>query len=113
MLRYYALRASSAYSSGAHDEWKIFVRINRRRLLGERVPRFFDGRLASQPEMETDVAPGYDLQSVDRILRRPHVAAMVEDFRKLASAHGLSVLPLSLQEFLSATSARPRRDDNQ
>jgi hypothetical protein len=51
-------------------------------------------------------------QSVDRILGRPHVAAMVEDFRKLASAHGVSLVPLSLQELLSATSARPRRDDN-
>jgi hypothetical protein len=57
-LRYYALRASSAYSSGAHDEWNIFVRINRRRPLGEQVAVFFDGRPASPPEMETEVSPG-------------------------------------------------------
>ena len=61
-LRYYALRASSAYSSGAHDEWNIFVRINRRRPLGEQVAVFFDGRPASPPEMETDVGPGYELR---------------------------------------------------
>jgi hypothetical protein len=61
-LRYYALRASSAYSSGAHDEWNIFVRINRRRPLGEQVAVFFDGRPASPAEMETEVAPGYELR---------------------------------------------------
>ena len=61
-LRYYALRASSAYSSGAHDEWNIFVRINRRRPLGEQVAVFFDGRPASPPEMETEIAPGYELR---------------------------------------------------
>lgn len=59
-LRYYALRASSAYSSGAHDEWNIFVRINRRRPLGEQVAVFFNGRPASPPEMETEVSPGYE-----------------------------------------------------
>lgn len=61
-LRYYALRASSAYSSGAHDEWNIFVKINRRRPLGEQVAVFFDGRPASPPEMETEVGPGYELR---------------------------------------------------
>jgi len=59
-LRYYALRASSAYSSGAHDEWNIFLRINRRRPLGEQVAVFFDGRPASPAEMETEVSPGYE-----------------------------------------------------
>lgn len=61
-LRYYALRASSAYSSGAHDEWNIFVRINRRRPLGEQAAVFFDGRPASPAEMETEVGPGYELR---------------------------------------------------
>ena len=61
-LRYYALRASSAYSSGAHDEWNIFVRINRKRPLGEQVAMFFDGRPASPAEMETEVSPGYELR---------------------------------------------------
>src|SRR5215469_2891926 len=57
-LRYYALRASSAYSSGAHDEWNILVRINRRRALGDQVAVFFDGRPVSPAEMETEVSPG-------------------------------------------------------
>jgi hypothetical protein len=61
-LRYYALRASSAYSSGAHDEWNILVRINRKRPLGEQVAVFFDGRPASPAEMEAEVSPGYELR---------------------------------------------------
>jgi hypothetical protein len=59
-VRYYALRASSAYSSGAHDEWNIFVRINRRRALGEQVAMYFDGRPASPAEMEMEISPGYE-----------------------------------------------------
>ena len=61
-VRYYALRASSAYSSGAHDEWNIFVRINRRRMVGEQVAVVFDGRPASPAEMETEVSPGYEFR---------------------------------------------------
>jgi hypothetical protein len=61
-LRYYALRASSAYSSGAHDEWNIFVRINRKRSLGDQIAVFFDGRPASPAEMESEVSPGYELR---------------------------------------------------
>ncbi len=59
-LRYYALRASSSYSTGAHDEWNIFVKINRKRPLGEQIAMFFDGRPASPAEMETEVSPGYE-----------------------------------------------------
>ena len=61
-VRYYALRASSAYSKGAHDEWNIVVKINRRRPLGEQVAMFFDGRPASPAEMETEIAPGYEFR---------------------------------------------------
>lgn len=61
-VRYYALRASSAYSSGAHDEWNIVVRINRRRPIGEQLAVYFDGRPASPAEMETDVSPGYEFR---------------------------------------------------
>src|SRR5438270_43004 len=42
-LRYYAMRASAAHSAGAHDEWNIFVRINRKRTLGDQISMFFDG----------------------------------------------------------------------
>ena len=59
-VRYYAVRASAAYSTGAHDEWNIFVKINRKRPLGEQVAMFFDGRPASPAEMDTEVSPGYE-----------------------------------------------------
>jgi hypothetical protein len=59
-IRYYALRASTAYSSGSHDEWNIFVKINRKRPLGEQVAVFFDGRPVSPAEMEVEVSPGYE-----------------------------------------------------
>lgn len=61
-VRHYALRASAAFSRGAHDEWNIFVKINRRRALGEQVAMFFDGRPASPAEMETEVSPGYEFR---------------------------------------------------
>jgi len=61
-FRYYAMRASSAYSPGAHDEWNIFVAINRRRPLGGQVAMYFDGRPLSPGEMETAVSPGYELR---------------------------------------------------
>jgi hypothetical protein len=61
-IRYYTLRASSAYSSGAHDEWNIIVKINRKRPLGEQIATFFDGRPASPAEMETEVSPGYEVR---------------------------------------------------
>jgi hypothetical protein len=61
-IRYYTLRASSAYSTGAHDEWNIAVRINRKRGTGDQVAMFFDGRPASPAEMETEVAPGYEVR---------------------------------------------------
>ena len=59
-IRYYALRASSAYSSGARDEWNIIVRINRRRPVGEQLAVYFDGRPASPAELEVEVTPGYE-----------------------------------------------------
>lgn len=60
--RFYLIRASVAWSKGAHDEWNIFVRINRRRGVGEQIPMFFDGRPVSPAEMETEVAPGYEIK---------------------------------------------------
>jgi len=61
-LRYYAMRASAAYSSGAHDEWSIFVPINRKRALGDQAAVFFDGRAVSPAEMETEISSGYELR---------------------------------------------------
>jgi hypothetical protein len=61
-LRYYMMRASAAYSAGAHDEWNIFVKINRKRTLGDQIAMFFDGRAASPAEMEMEIAPGYEVR---------------------------------------------------
>jgi len=60
--RFYLVRASVAWSKGAHDEWNVFVRINRRRGVGDQIPMYFDGRAVSPAEMETEVAPGYELK---------------------------------------------------
>jgi hypothetical protein len=61
-VRYYTLRASSAYSTGAHDEWNIVVKINRKRPIGDQVAVFFDGRAVSPPEMDAEIAPGYEVR---------------------------------------------------
>jgi len=61
-IRYYTLRASTAYSTGSHDEWNIVVRLNRKRGVGDQVAMFFDGRPASPAEMETEIAPGYEVR---------------------------------------------------
>ena len=61
-LRYYAVRASVVYSAGAHDEWNIIVRINRKRPLGEQIAVFFDGRAVSPSAMETEIAAGYEVR---------------------------------------------------
>ena len=61
-IRFYALRASSTYSLGAHDEWNIFVAINHRRPVGEQIAMSFDGRPLSPGEMETAVSPGYEFR---------------------------------------------------
>lgn len=54
------MRASAAYSTGAHDEWNVAVRVNRKRRLGDQLGMFFDGRPRSPAEMETEIAPGYE-----------------------------------------------------
>lgn len=66
-LAYYATKASVAFSDGSHDEWNIFVEVNRRRRgdprtfgLGDQIPVFFDGRSASPGQMEARVSPGYE-----------------------------------------------------
>jgi len=60
--RFYHLRASVAWSKGAHDEWNIFVRINKKRGVGEQIPMLFDGRALSPAEMETEIERGYELK---------------------------------------------------
>ena len=62
-VRYYTLRGGASYSTGAHDEWNIMVKINRRRPLGEQIAVFFDGRPVSPAEMETEISPGYSVDA--------------------------------------------------
>ena len=59
-LRYYGLRASAAFSRGAHDEWNIFRLINCNRPIVEQVAAYFDGRALSPAEFQTPVRPGYE-----------------------------------------------------
>lgn len=61
-LRYYAMRASAAYSSGARDEWNIVVRLNRGRRIGEQIAMLFDGQAVSPVEMETEISSGYEVR---------------------------------------------------
>ena len=62
-VRFYGLRASVSYSSGAHDEWNIVRRMNevRRAHAGnpsDQIAVYFDGRAASPAESETKVSAG-------------------------------------------------------
>lgn len=63
--RYYALRASSAVSRGAHDEWNIVRLLNERRRAdarlgtGSQIAIFFDGRAATPADAEAPVSEGY------------------------------------------------------
>ena len=63
---YYGLRASVSFSLGSHDEWNIFVKVNRARRrtagvgLGGQLAMFFDGHQVSPVEMEREIAPGYE-----------------------------------------------------
>ena len=63
--KYYALRASSTVSRGAHDEWNIFRLINEKRRGDEQVrrrrqiPVLFDGQAVAPPQGEAAVSEGY------------------------------------------------------
>ncbi len=62
---YYALKASSAFSKGAHDEWNIIRVINERRRneqklgIPDQLPVLFDGRGVPAANSETVVSDGY------------------------------------------------------
>jgi len=63
--RYYALRASSSVSRGAHDEWNIFRQINERCRADSKIgttgqiPVLFDGRGVNPSDSEAPVSEGY------------------------------------------------------
>ena len=61
---YYVLRASTAFSAGAHDEWNVIRQVNARRRddakygVTSQLPVLFDGRAASSAEFEQPVSGG-------------------------------------------------------
>ncbi len=61
---YYALRASVAFSAGAHDEWNVIRVVNQRRRgdkafgMGNQLPVMFDGRAIATGEYDQAAAPG-------------------------------------------------------
>jgi hypothetical protein len=63
--KYYALRASSTVSRGAHDEWNIFRALNEKRRADSKVGApgqiavLFDGQPVAPPQGETPVSEGY------------------------------------------------------
>jgi len=63
--KYYALRASSSVSRGAHDEWNIVRLINERRRAdaklgtGNQIPVMFDGHGVDPADSEAAVSDGY------------------------------------------------------
>lgn len=59
-VRYYTIRASAGFSTGAHDEWNIFCAINRKRDIGDQISGAFDGRALSPVDLEVFLRPGYE-----------------------------------------------------
>lgn len=63
--KYYALRASTTVSRGAHDEWNIFRLINEKRRQDSKygtpaqIPVVFDGQGVAPPTAETADSEGY------------------------------------------------------
>ena len=60
-LRYYSFRAGVPFSAGAHDEWNIYVRLNRKRDIGDPIAMFFDGHAVSTVEMDHLVTVGDEI----------------------------------------------------
>ena len=64
-FRYYAIRASVAFSLGSHDEWNIFRLLNIARLrnskgdVGGLIAGYFDGRQIDPGAAVTVIDPGY------------------------------------------------------
>jgi hypothetical protein len=68
-IRFYALRASVAYSLGSHDEWNIFVELNCRRAalldkngfadIGSLLAGWFDGQQIEPGAAVTRIVAGY------------------------------------------------------
>ncbi|MDX2599460.1 hypothetical protein PV379_21605 [Streptomyces caniscabiei] len=67
-VRFYTVRAGGSYSLGCHDEWNIFVRLNRARAghpaygPGELIAAYYGGRARSMAESELETSPGYEVK---------------------------------------------------
>ena len=59
-IRYYGIRASATFSTGALDVWNIFRLVNRRRSIGEQVAFYFDGWQVTPAASEAPVRSGYE-----------------------------------------------------
>ncbi|MBV8048312.1 MAG: hypothetical protein JO171_14230 [Paludibacterium sp.] len=67
-IRYFALRASSNFAIGCHDEWNIFQTLNQLRYTatqntGNQLAVFFDGRQVSPAATTIPIPPGFALNS--------------------------------------------------
>jgi len=68
-LRYYTIRGSAAFSRGSHDEWNLWVALNKLRLadpklgVGQQIPGFFDGNQVDLATAESRTTAGYALAS--------------------------------------------------
>jgi hypothetical protein len=64
-VRFYGLRASATYSKGCHDEWNIWVILNRLRLneraVGSQIVGYFDGSQLDAQSFEREISKGYAL----------------------------------------------------
>jgi hypothetical protein len=62
-LRYYTIKASANYSKGSHDEWNIWVLLNRLRIekygIGSQIPGYFNDSQISIGASESSVTKGY------------------------------------------------------
>ena len=64
-LAYYTVRAGAAFSRGSHDEWNIWVALNKLRLgdpkmgVGTQIPGFYDGHQVDPVAAETPITRGY------------------------------------------------------
>jgi hypothetical protein len=62
-IDFYALKASAAFSKGSHDEWNIFVLLNRERMktgdVGVLIPGYFDGLQIDPASAAQLVTSGY------------------------------------------------------
>jgi hypothetical protein len=68
-FRFYSLRGSVGYSKGSHDEWNIFVTLNKLRLksgeekgygLGSQIAGYFAGSQITPGASESAIAHGYE-----------------------------------------------------